>query len=168
MFHQVLLPGEDDPQQTYWCGPMTSQRPLTGPKPMVGCVWIDEDGYAIGMAEGAEWLAADVPPSDKALRWKSADATFVFAESDEDLLGPLDFALVVRKVGKTAVSLEADASHDGKFVAFWVGEESFDAQGKAVLPFWTHRLVMTRSGDGVTAAFTADGDGQGWPDPPGS
>jgi hypothetical protein len=37
------------------------------------------------------------------------------------------------------------------------------ADGSAVLPFWRRRRVLTPVAGGVTAAFTADGDGTGWP-----
>ena len=76
----------------------------------------------------------------------------------------MDFSLVVKKVTAKAVSLEARAAKDGKTVNFWAGDLAFGDNGKAVLPFWTWRLVFTRDEKSVSATFTPDGEGAGWGD----
>ncbi|MBA3812190.1 MAG: hypothetical protein H0X27_11230 [Caulobacteraceae bacterium] len=164
VFHEVVLPGDDDPKQTYWCGPMTS-HPLAGSQHLTVCAFTNEEGYVVDAAVGQPWLAGSLierrarPPE-----WKSAAVTLGMAPSAEDLLGPLDFTLILKKIEKGGVGLEAVATRDGKSVTFWKGETVFDTQGKAIVPFWSHRLALTRSGAGVTAAFTSDGDGSGWDD----
>lgn len=83
-------------------------------------------------------------------------------ESDDDLLGPMKFALVVEQVDQGSVSLEVRANQAGKIVWFWRGHLVFDRYGKAVLPFWNYRLVFTRGTMAAKVAFTPDGDGSGW------
>lgn len=77
---------------------------------------------------------------------------------------PMDFSITVRRIGAGGVSLVAQAMIKGEMRDIWTGDMLFNDQGVAVLPFWGSRLTLTRSGDGVTAAFTADGDGKGWED----
>lgn len=87
----------------------------------------------------------------------------MLVERDHDGIGPVDFALVVAEVTPTAVTLAATATRDGKNVIFWRGALAFDAAGHAVLPCWTQRLVLTRTGAaGVTAALEPSADGRGW------
>ena len=63
------------------------------------------------------------------------------------------------------------AERNGKKVEVWGGAEPFDAAGRAALPFWTKRLVMSRRYDKgrdsytVEAMLSEDGTGGDWLDP---
>ena len=160
IFHQVVLPTDFDPVQTYWCGPVREATLLAGVRSITVCVFTDDKGYRLAIAGNQPWLS-DAPAPAGAL-WKDVIADFSMEESDTDLLGPMDFALTVGRIGSKTVSLAAKATKDGKSVALWDGDLPFGADGVAVLPFWGCRLVLTRTGKAVTAAFTPDGDGAGW------
>jgi hypothetical protein len=84
----------------------------------------------------------------------------------QDALGPLNFALVVEKVRPTKVTLSAQVTQSGQSAVVWRGSETFDADGRAELPFWTKRLVLMRDSAGVKGMWE-NGDGRGWADQPG-
>ncbi len=102
------------------------------------------------------------PDLDSGEEFKTAGTDFSMEESPEDLLGEMDLNFTVKHVGAGGVLLEADARKDGKSVLVWSGELPFDGKGEAVLPFWSHRLKITRRNKHVTAVLTPDGDGAGW------
>jgi hypothetical protein len=74
--------------------------------------------------------------------------------------------LVVRRVAKSGVEVEAWAAMNGRKTMFWSGELAFDPDGKAVLPFWSHQLALTRQDRTVKAVFTPNGAGRGWMEAP--
>ncbi len=160
IFHQVVLPTDLDPAQTYWCGTVRESTLLAGVKTYTLCVFTDENDYRLVVAGNQAWLSD--APAPAGVIWKGVAADFSMAESDTDLLGPMDFSLTVSRITSKTVTLAAKATRDGKSVELWDGELPFGADGVAVLPFWGHRLVLTRAGKTVTAAFTPDGDGAGW------
>ena len=161
VFEAVVIPTDFEPFQTYWCGPMRAKPALASARVTDDCVTLEEFGYVILPAEGESWLA-DPPDPASPLKWKTTAADFSMTPSDQDLIGPLDFTLKVTKITTKAISLEASAARDGKTVVVWTGALAVAADGTAVLPLWTHRLVLTRAGKTVTAAYTPDGDGAGW------
>jgi len=158
IFYQVVLPGEDGPAETYWCGEVIHRNAL-GSRPNYWCFFSDEDGYKMVVPGGQRWHATFVDANSIRV---PGNERMEILESHDDLVGSMDLALRIAKIGGSAVTLEAVLSKDGKSETIWTGTLPFDAAGNAVLPFWDHRLVVTRSGDGVTVAFTADGDGNGW------
>jgi hypothetical protein len=160
VFHQVVYAGSDDPVQTYWCAPLTGTRIYAPYK--INCLWTDENGYAVIVSSGQPWLAGYLFYDD-ARTVRAPGGPLALEYSQDDLLGPLDFKLMVRRVDAKGVLVDAEATKDGKTEGFWTAHLAFDETGAAILPFWTHRLVLTRSGDhAVKAAFSADGDGKGW------
>jgi hypothetical protein len=154
------MPSDFEPEQTYWCGPFKATG-LLGSSVSTYCVFADDNGYDFVFSGAEPWVA---PPPDLATlsQFKSATVDLTLEPSDQALLGPLDFALNVQGIDKTEIDLEAVVTKANRKVTIWSGALTFDSDGKAVLPFWTHRLVLTRDGKSVTAAFTADGDGAGW------
>ena len=82
-----------------------------------------------------------------------------------DLLGDMGFGLAVRKISDSGVVLEAVVNQGSDYETLWKQTVAFDASGRAILPFWTHRLILTRTGKDLAVAFTPDGDGTGWPTP---
>ena len=165
IFHEVVYAAADDPARTYWCG-MMLRKPLVGPETDLDCVSTNEKGYLLQQSAGEPWLAS-VPAKWTPFFWKDSTADFSIAESQDDLLGPVPFSLIVKRLTRSGVALSAEAATGGKTVVFWTGTVTFGPDGKAILPFWTHRLVFTRADDKVLVALAADGQGKGWDDPAG-
>jgi hypothetical protein len=161
VFEALVIPTDFEPAQTYWCGPMRAKPALSPARVTDDCVTLEDTGYVVLPAQGESWLA-DPPDPASALKWKTTAVDFSMTESDQDLIGPMDLTLTVTKITAKAISLEAKAGRDGKTVIVWSGALAVEADGMAVLPFWSHRLVLTRAGKTVTAAYTPDGDGAGW------
>jgi hypothetical protein len=144
----------------YWCDP----RPF-GRGAYLRCFRQVGDYYTtvhvIGFPKPAVFMAS--PQFDETPDFNTADVKL--EASPTDLLGPIDVKFVIRSVTDTDVLLMETLGQDNRTVPIWVAKIPFDADGRAVAPFWTHRLVMTKSGkDGVTATWQADGDGS--PPPP--
>ena len=91
------------------------------------------------------------------------DVDFVLKPETQDALDPVHLALAVRKVGAGGVTLAIEASVDKQKAIVWSQLVAFDANGDMVVRVWTHRLKFHRAGDGVTVAFTPDGDGTALP-----
>jgi hypothetical protein len=161
IFYQVVTPTDFDPEQTYWCGPMTYYTP-SGPRTLTYCVDVGEKGYEFNMAGVEDWYAPPPFPGMPQMRTKAVK--LALAPSEKDLLGRMDLTLTAARIDKKFVDLHVSVASGKRHQRIWILHLPFEADGTAVLPFWTHRLVLTRAGDGVTAAFTADGDGRGWLD----
>ncbi len=156
--------GANGHDETYWCGRM--KLGIFG----IGadyCVAATQDGFTFydmvfpsGLPRKGLISKFDMYSQVA----KVASSTYALDDRSGDTGGPIGFALVVKKVGVGGVSLVAKATIDGETEDFWSGDVLFDEQGNATLPFWTYRLVLARSGDGLTTRFTADGDGRGWDD----
>ncbi|MGH7022278.1 MAG: hypothetical protein ACREEB_01660 [Caulobacteraceae bacterium] len=160
IFYQVVTPTDFDPEQTFWCGPMTYFTP-SGPRTLTYCVEVTDNGYEFYMSGLETWYAP--PPlvlNQKPMRTKHAK--LALTPSDTDLLGPQQLSLTVAGIDKKRLLLAVKVSEGKHRQGIWAFALPFEAGGTATLPFWTHRLKFTRSGKGVTVAFTADGDGSGW------
>jgi len=156
VLQQVVFPDEDGTDRTYWCGPFTRAMFTE-----VVCARKDADHYFLVHARGARWITTGLDPNDGT---GEADSdAYITKESADDLVGSIGFALAVRKLSKTSITLEAVVNQGSDYETLWEKELPLDVNGAAILAFWTHRLVLTRSGDGVSVTFQADGDGSGWP-----
>jgi hypothetical protein len=157
----------DDDTSSFWCA-----KASAGTQP--SCFWSDADGYHFGVAERTsrsskrpalnEWLVASpefAPHSERIIK-----APVLLDVSNVDLLGPMDFALRIESLDPLGVQLAAVASRDGAELVFWNCFVRFDESGKAVVPFWTHRLILRLQGDAVTAVYVPGGDGKGLGDVP--
>lgn len=173
-FYAVDYRSSADPEQevsSAWCGE-TETSGMFGSHAPTHCLVSDFTGYRLLMqddyagqyAPRKPWLTG--PLSQGPGNFLISDGELVLEPSAEDPFGPMDVTLTVAKLGNTDVSLVASAQKDGKSVDVWRGTLPFDAEGRAVLPFWDHRLKLTHKGDAVEVAYTADGDGRGWIDPP--
>jgi hypothetical protein len=163
--HEVVYPSEYEPQQTFWCGPMRAPGGGLlrggGLRMASFCLSNGEWGYDVTQVEGPTWLNRG--PEDGRVDSVGTWARDIsLDESDVDLLGPMQFTLLVKQVDPDSVSLEARANRGNQTVWFWRGLLAFDRDGKATLPFWGYRLVLTHDLMSVRAAFTPDGDGSGW------
>lgn len=157
----------DDDTSSFWCA-----KASAGSQP--SCFWSDADGYHFGVAERTsrsnkrpalnDWLVASpefAPHSERIIK-----APVLLDVSNVDLLGPMDFALRIERLDPLGLQLAAVASRDGAELVFWNCFVRFDESGKAVLPMWSHRLMLTLQGDAVTAVYAPGGDGKGLGDVP--
>ena len=85
---------------------------------------------------------------------------FEMAPSPTSLLEPLGFRVEIQRLSDTAVTVRFIARKGDEDAVVLSVTREFES-GAAAIPLWTHRLALTRSGAGVTAALTADGDGTG-------
>lgn len=167
VFQQVELRPADmagaDERSSMWCGRVHTAIAGTVPQ----CFWSDFDGYHEGTFTAAfitypgyeDWLVSE--PTFQSAAVRAIPGPIALDISDTDLIGPLDFALKLDRIDKTSLRLSAVASKDGKDARFWNGIVPLDTSGRAVLPMWSHHLVMAVQGDKVAVAFTPDGDGTG-------
>jgi hypothetical protein len=157
VLHEAVFPDEDGTNKTYWCG---SFRTVAGFIDDM-CARNGQNGFVLLHPEGAHWIATGL---DTHGNFGFADRdTFDLIESPTDLAGEIDFAMAVRKISRTSIILEAVVNHGSDYETLWKKTLPLDSSGTVVLPFWTHRLVLTSSGDGIHVTFPADGDGTGWP-----
>ena len=153
---KVVVSGPQGDNQAYWCGRARKAWP-DGVSDH--CLWTDGRQVLVYPGRDAPWLDQPQFTYDPS---REPQASFSVAESQTDLIGPMNFDLSVDKVGPDFVRVVAEANLGKDYIDFWAAKLPFDAAGKAVLPFWSYRLTLTRSGQGVVAALTADGDGKGW------
>lgn len=83
---------------------------------------------------------------------------FEIEQSPTSLLEPLGMRIEVQRLSDTVVTARFIARRGTEDAVVLSVTTEFDG-GVATIPLWTHRLVLTRSGAGVTAALSADGDG---------
>ena len=159
--HFLTAAALDGVEQGYWCGPMVTHS-IWGLVTFGGCVTTDEFGYVVLTATGASWLATGTVPRLAVNHWTSASTDFSLVEPTSDVSPPLAFEMKLTSLDASGVTLAAIAKRDGKSVTFWSGSAPFDDRDTAVVPFWTHRLLLTRLGSGVRAALEETGDGAGW------
>ena len=156
IMHEAVFPNKDGSNQTFWCGVYNSLMEKTP-----ACARNDSQGYVLVQPEGSRWVTTGIDVHGAP---GTADPeAFHIVLSATDLLGPIGFSMSVRKLSYTSVALEAVVNQGNDFETLWQKTLTFDANGNAILPFWTHRLVLARTNKGVTVTFSADGDGKGWP-----
>ncbi len=159
-FYQVVGAGAYDPTGDNWCGPFHSKSEA-GPPDRVVCISTYDEGYAVWPASGKPPFAG--PPAGGGFTTGGPGVDFTMQPSDQDLIGPVNFAIKASWLNFYNVELEADATIRGKHVILWRSPVPYDKDGVAVLPFWTHTLVLRRViGTGVSVKFLPNGDGKGW------
>jgi hypothetical protein len=161
VFYQVVTPTDFDPEEMFWCGPLTDANP-NGMRTITYCIDVDDRGYAIHVASLESWYA---PPPVLGLgggAMRNKTAKLLLKPSEADLLGPFQLSLVLTGEDKSSVSIGVDVAQQKRHQRIWEFTLPLAANGTAVLPFWTHKLTLTRTDKGVNVAFTADGDGKGW------
>ena len=145
---QALFPSNDRTSTaTWWC---------------VQRVCLTDDGangWIVHLSTGVLWLPTDLDGQDSG---RTGDLTL-----DVDFSGPppppLEGALVLRKVTDTVALVEIVATDGREWTSVWRKSLPLDGHGQASLPLWSRRLVLMRSGAGVTATLSTDGDGAALP-----
>lgn len=152
LFHAVAR----GPYSVQWCGPFLNNS-VRGQMTVTSCVEAVGDDFKVVNAVGEPWLAGDLD-----LGGFPVDTPPKLETSPADLLGPVTLTLALEKFTKRGVRLKVFGERDGKTVTVWRGGGDFDADGRLVVPLWTHRVTLTRQDQGVVIALTADGDGRNW------
>jgi hypothetical protein len=164
-FRPDPLGGQGAGASGVWCGPYRKDetgREISAPM----CTWSLFDGYRAAMATGPAWLKTSYGFVGEPRKLPEKFGDLVLSPKDQDLIGPMDFALNFDQFDGDGAALYATARRDGKSVTFWRGTIKFDKANQGVLPFWTHRLLITRhigrTIDTLSVQFLPDGDGRGW------
>ncbi|MBO9558712.1 MAG: hypothetical protein J7515_09015 [Caulobacter sp.] len=152
VFHAVAR----GPYSVQWCGPFLNNS-IQGQITMIGCVEAAGDDFKVINSVGEAWLAGDLDVGGFPV-----DAPPKLEVSPTDLLGPVTLSLTLDKITKKGVRLKVSGERDGKTVTIWRGGGNFDAEGRLIVPLWTHRLTLARQDQGITVALAADGDGRNW------
>jgi hypothetical protein len=154
ILHQAVFPSEaDGAERTYWCGP------FRGPVATLGaCARNDPDGYAMFYDKGAKWLATDIDTGHEA---SVTTAVFRLEPMPDNSPGAMDFRLELRKLRSDQITLEAFVASGRDEETLWRRAVPFGSDGRAIVPFWNRRLILSRDAGGVSVQLAADGDGSG-------
>jgi hypothetical protein len=155
VFYEVVGTAPWDLGETYWCGPFAGH--------VNGCLSNADQGYDLWWATGAGPYAGGPGIDGLTL----ATSAITLDPTDTPALGPYRLEVKARWFTVYAVVVEIDLMVGRHQVKLLQNQVAYAPDGTAVLPFWTHRLVLRRnseSGGGVEASFTPDGDGKGWLD----
>jgi hypothetical protein len=153
-FQLALLPGAGQTPTAFWC----SSPPVRG-KLTHTCLRMTGDYYALAPANGEPWFVVNEHASYAEESGDIGPPDVVLIESPDDILGPVRFSVILREVTDKRVRLEAVVRQGDIDETVWKGWLLFNDEGRTDLTLWTHRLVLTRSGQSVTAAYADDGGG---------
>lgn len=147
---------EDDAAVSVWCGNMGRKGLFNTPGPVLCMFGEAADGQAFMSLAARPWLMTSQRAQNSPLHYEGLQLT----PSATDLFGPMDLRLSVSRVRRTSVDLALIASREGDdMVVMRLTTPVVD--GQAVLPLWSHRLILTVAGDTVTPTLSADGGGAG-------
>jgi hypothetical protein len=162
MFYEVTGPAAYSRDQTYWCGPFHISS-LVGQRTWMHCLTTSDTGYQLWAVRNGPPFAGPPLPAIEELKTPGLD--FSLVPTDKPLIGPYKFKITASYINFYDVRIEADVIANGHTVRVWDVPLAYAQDGTAVVPFWTHRLVLHRIlGQGVTAELRPDGDGKGWLD----
>lgn len=160
VFHQVDYRPQRDPllrdQGATWCGPV-SEGSAAGAAP-VWCFTSHGDGYDVFRPTGFAWMAGPYRDGIVLPRHRSP---IVLRERPADDV-TLTFEIRAPAVSRTRVKLEGVVVRAGRSVTVWRQDIRLESGGTVTLPLWSRRLLVTRTGDELTAVVDDQGDGAGW------
>ncbi len=132
VLHAVLLPAGSVGYTSFWCAKRF-------------CVRDNNGGYFMVGARGAPWMATGVGRfASKSVNY---NIQLRLAPLDASTQGTLGFELTARAITPTHVDLEAVLTRGGERQTIWTGAiATMLSDGPAILPFWTHQLVISPSG----------------------
>lgn len=141
-------------QRGYWCGPGRIVS-IIGSVASTFCAGEQASGlWRVYPADGQPWLVGTYLTTQPIVMY--ADALPV-EDLAQDPLAPFRFQVVLRDLDDRRVRLLARGADESTSVPVWYGE--FDwVDGQVSVPLWSHRLVLTRTGDGVTADLQPNPD----------
>ncbi|HWE45552.1 MAG TPA: hypothetical protein VG407_05940 [Caulobacteraceae bacterium] len=154
---EIVVPDADRTARNYWCWHKPFMRGAWQYCVSVG----PEGGYHINRRIALPSVVT--VPAAVLGEAGFNDVDFVLHPEAKDPLDPIHIAFAVRKVDNDGVTLAIDRVLNKNKLIIWSQFAAFDAKGDAVIPMWTYRLKLHHTGDGVTVAFTQDGDGKPLP-----
>lgn len=141
-----------------WCGPI-GEPTIWSSKRVTMCLrrGVATPLEAFWPSTGRPWLGTTM--SSGAVGALPAH-DFEIERSPTSLLDPLDVRAEIHRLTDTAITLRIFARKENEDALILVLSPEFK-DGEASIPLWSHHLLLTRSGAGVTARFSANGDGEG-------
>lgn len=140
-----------------WCGPI-GPGTIFSSKPRNKCIHYGAKGFleANWPTSSPSWLATsdrmDMPYGGFEVR------DFDIEPLETSALDPLDIGIKLHRVNANEATIRFIATKDGEEAMVYQVTAPF-TDGRASIPLWSHQLVLTPSGNGVTAELTNDGDG---------
>lgn len=141
-----------------WCGPILKPGLFSGGQRQTLCLRRTGAGggwEAFIPATGRPWLGTSLL---NATAGNFAASELEVESSATSLLDPLTFRAEIQRINDDAVTLRVFARRGDEDALILTAAPKFE-NGIATLPLWTHRLALTRSGQGVAVSFSANGDG---------
>jgi hypothetical protein len=138
---------------TLWCGPVNDGKTL-----QQRCVRAEFEGYSLSVDPWPKSPLTANPPvsfTDPL----AASAELDLESSPVDLIGPAELSVTITSVSKGYLWLALQMKKGDQTVPLGELRPNFDASGVATVPFWSHKLLLTRSGDGVRVSLADDADG---------
>lgn len=153
---------EDSPWQmtAVWCGNLDRKTVFGTPSPSL-CL-LDGDPRAVLLGSRRAYLSLEsrtwITTSSAAMPSSFAATNFHIERVSDQPFGPMDVRLQVSRVRARDLRLTLFVTRGSDDVALKNFTVPF-IDGRAVLPFWNHRLQFVVDGNGVTPSLTDDGDG---------
>lgn len=157
-------PEPDGVESSRWCGPLTQGTVWGKRVTRAGCIQSVPEGYAwtLWLEEYRPLLTRSVNPPFSGV----AKAGVLRLEPVTERSAPQPVELRLAGLTNRDMTLELVAIGSAKPVAIWRRTVAVGPDNRAVVPFWTRRLVLTRTGRGLVSAALEPGDGRGLAEAP--
>lgn len=163
MFHQVDYRPQRAPllrnQGATWCGPVV-EKSQGQRSTQLYCFTTHADGYEPFRPTGYDWLAGPYRDGIVLPRFTSP---MVLEERGEEDADTIDLEVMAVQINASRVTLAAYAKRNNRSIRIWGRTLTFDQAGEAILPLWSHRLLIRKiDTSSVSATIDELGDGQSW------
>lgn len=156
IFRSLALGGRTS---RFWCASVSALT-VFGREDQLTCFHPSEDGYeGVWPDQGRGWLATTERSATIATRRASA---LNIEESETDLIGPMDVRIEVQRITPDQITLRVFARRNDQDALMLTVTRPIE-NGQAVVPMWSHRLVLDIADNKAQARLLADGDGEGLP-----
>ncbi len=155
IFRELALGGRTT---RFWCAPVSALTVFGRQNDQLTCFRRAGDGYeGVWPNQGRSWLATTDQSATPVLR--RAEALHI-EESQTDLIGPMEVRIEVQRIVRDLITVRIFARRDEQDALVMTVTRLIE-NGQAVIPMWSHRLILTVADGMAKATLTADGDGQG-------
>ena len=158
---EFYRPGPGGNTIVTWCGDLDRKTVFGTPSVPVCFLVGDVLRQAFLVGDARPWLvnSSRVYPGAR----PRADAFEIEDPSPTDLIGPMDVRFELQRVTRNEVTVRLLARRNDQDVLVMTMKRPIE-NGQAVVPLWTHRLVLAVSGETVTPMLSDGGDGFGPPE----
>ncbi|VDC50148.1 MULTISPECIES: hypothetical protein [Brevundimonas] len=144
----------------FWCASVSALTVFGRQNDQLTCFRRAGEGYeGVWPDQGRTWLATTDQSTTPVFR--RADALHI-EESEIDLIGPMEVRLEIQRIVRDLITVRIFARRDEQDALVMTVTRLVE-NGQAVIPMWSHRLVLTVADGKAQASLTADGDGEGLP-----